>query len=103
MNIIKAKKEKNEINLYLKLVLHMKENGEEASEMALEFRYGQIMQDMRGIGKIIELVEMENSLMLMEMSIKVSGEMIKLMVLEYIIISMAPNILANGKMIYNME
>jgi hypothetical protein len=41
----------------------MKENGEAVSEMDTEFKYGQMVQNMKDFGKIIKLVEMESLLM----------------------------------------
>lgn len=47
--------------------------------MAMVFRSGQMVPDMKVIGKITKLVEKVNFGMWMEMFSKVNGKMIKLM------------------------
>ena len=64
----------------------MKVSGLEDSEMDTEFSNGQMVQDMKDNGEIIEHMEKENSLTLMETSMKETGSMIRQMVMEYIII-----------------
>ena len=54
--------------------------------MAMVFKYGLMVLDMKAIGNIIKLVEKENSGMLMVMYLKDNGKMIKLMAMEYIFI-----------------
>jgi len=49
------------------------ENGSEVSEMDLAYRSGQMVLNMKGSGKTIELMGRESSLISMEISMMASG------------------------------
>ena len=59
-------------------------NGLEIIEMAKEFKYGQMVRDMKENGKKIKLVVKVNLDMSMVMSLMVNGKMIKQMDTEFI-------------------
>lgn len=69
--------------------------------MDLVFKYGQMVLNIKEIGNIIEHVEKGNSGMLMVISTKVNGRMIRQMDMDDIFIQTVQNILAIGKMIFN--
>ena len=69
----------------------------------MEFKNGQMELDMRGIGKIIKLMDTGNFFMLMVMFLRESGNLIKLMDMVYIIILMEQNMKAIGKTIFNTD
>lgn len=64
------------------------DNGKETIEKAMEFKYGLMERDMKGIGKITKPMVKANLFMLTEMFMKENGGMIKLMGLEFIFIQM---------------
>lgn len=57
----------------------MKDNGKVKCEKEKEHKNGPMVQDMKGIGKQIKPMEKVNFTMLMEMYLKVNGNMIKQM------------------------
>jgi hypothetical protein len=59
--------------------LCIKVNGNKETDMAMEFKFGQTVQSMKGTGKIIKLMEKENFGMLMEMFLMVNGKKTKQM------------------------
>jgi hypothetical protein len=73
LNITLKQREKREIYINLRQELHIKENGLVDSEMAMELKYGLMGLDMRGNGRTIELMDMENLFILMEMFMKEIG------------------------------
>jgi hypothetical protein len=81
----------------------MMDNGKEIVVKDMEFKCGQMVQDIKEIGKIIKLMVKENLFMLMEIFIKVNGKMIKLMDLVVINIPMELHMKDIGKMIINKE
>jgi hypothetical protein len=81
--IILIKRENRGRLTHLKLVPYILGNGEEASEMALENRHGQMEQSILVNGKKTELMEKEDSFTLMEISMKGSGLMTKQMDLGF--------------------
>ena len=76
--------DKNDQSTHFKVVQITKVNGLDKCEMALAFKHGQMVQNMRVIGKITKLMVEVNFVMLMEISMKVTGKMIKLMVKVFI-------------------
>ena len=84
--MIQMQREKKEISIHLKQVLHMKVNGLVDSEMDMESNNGQMELDMKDNGEIIEPMEKENSHILMETFMKEIGLTIRLMDMESIII-----------------
>lgn len=66
-------KGKREAYTLLKLVLLMKENGQEDLEMGMECNNGQMEQGMKANGEIIGLMEKENSHIQMETFMKGTG------------------------------
>ena len=70
----------------LKLELHIVVNGSEDSEMATVSNNGLMAPDMRDNGKTTEPMAKENSRILMVISMRVIGSMIRLMAMESIII-----------------
>ena len=83
--------------------LFTKVNGEEKLDMDLAYKFGQMVLDMKAIGKIIKHMEKVNFGMLMEMSLMVSGEMTKQTAMEFIHMLMVRNMRVIGKMIYSMD
>lgn len=78
--------EKKDLFISLLLVEQlMKENGKEVSVMVKEDSAGLMVLVMKVFGKITVPMEEENLLILMAMSTKATGLMIKQMVLEYIL------------------
>jgi len=90
-------------HILLNRVLLIKANGEIIKEKVMEFKNGQMELDMRGIGKIIKLMDTGNFFMLMVMFLRESGNLIKLMDMVYIIILMEQNMKAIGKTIFNTD
>ena len=86
--------------MFINLGLSMQGNGREDSEMAQEFRLGQIEQNMKEIGKKERLMEKENSHTLTEAVILETGKTIKQMALEYIVIKTEEFMRDFGRMIY---
>jgi hypothetical protein len=84
--MIQMQKEKKEISIHLKQVLHMKVNGLVDLEMDMEFNNGQTELDMKDNGETIEPMEKENSLISMGIFMKEIGLMIRLTGMEYITI-----------------
>jgi len=66
-------RERRELLILSRLELPMMENGLVGSEMALEFKNGQMVLSMKVNGKIIELMEKESSFILMVISTMVTG------------------------------
>lgn len=64
--------------------------------MALDFKYGRMVQNMKDNGKTIKLMVMENSGILMVTFMKEIGLMIRPMDMEYIYIQMEQNMKVNG-------
>lgn len=61
----------------------MKGNGKEMKDQDLEFKYGQMVQNMKVNGKITEQMEEESFIMQTEIIMKENGQMIKLMGMVY--------------------
>lgn len=94
--------ESKEEHTLSKLELCIKENGKGHLEMGMEHKHGQMEQLLLDNGKTTKLMAKVNLLMLTETHMKVSGQMIKRMGLVFTTTSMAQNMWAFGKMIYNM-
>ena len=86
----------------LKQELSTKDSGKVGSEMALENRLGQMVQNILVSGEKTELMEKEDSYMLMEIFMMVFGQTIKLMVSEFISMWMVPSMKENGRMTCSM-
>lgn len=71
--------------------------------MDLEFKYGQMVQNMRVNGVIIKPTERENFGMWMVIISKDFGRTIKLMVMVFIFIQMVQNMKVIGRMIFKMD
>jgi len=69
----------------------------------MEFKYGQMVQNIKEIGNIIKLEVKENLNMLMEIFMKDNGNKIKQMDMEFISILMELNIKEIGKMIFRKD
>lgn len=95
--------EKSEKLISLNQEQLIKENGEEAFEMVMESKYGQMGLDMRVNGKIIELMDKANSFMLTKMNTKVNGLMTKRMEEEFTDTKTEQLMMGTGKTISNME
>ena len=78
-------------------------NGLEGSEMASEYNSGLMVPDMRDYGKIIELMEKANSLILMETCMMANGSTIRLTGMVFITILMELCMRADGETIFSME
>lgn len=86
-----------------KMILNTLGSLVKANEMGKESKYGKISLCMRGIGKMIELMEEEGLFMHQEMFMKDNGKMIKLMGMEYIRELMDQLILVIGTRINSMD
>ena len=95
--------EKSEKLISLNQEQLIKENGEEAFEMVMESKYGQMGLDTRVNGKIIELMDKANSFMLTKMNTKVNGLMTKRMEEEFTDTKTEQLMMGTGKTISNME
>jgi hypothetical protein len=82
---------------------HTKENGPKPKDKALVFRFGLMGRNMWVNGKVTKPMDRELCTMLMEMSMKASGSMIRPVGKEPIHIRMGPNTLESGKMISKMD
>ena len=78
------------------------DNGIQVSEMVLEVKCGQMVQDMKAIGNLIKLTVKENLSMLTEIFTRASGSMTKLMVKVLIRMPTEPTIMEIGLTINNM-
>jgi phosphosulfolactate synthase (CoM biosynthesis protein A) len=78
------------------------DNGKEICDVDMEFKFGQMEQNIKVNGKMEKLMVEVNLLMLTEMFIKVIGKTIKLADMEFINIITVPNIKDNGSTITNM-
>lgn len=85
------------------MAYHTKENGPKPKDKALVFRFGLMGQSMWGNGKVTKRMVRELCIMLMEMSTKVNGSMIRPAGKEPILIKMEPNTLESGKTISKMD
>lgn len=74
-----------------------KVNGCKQNVRDLGSKSGLIVPNMLGSGKITKPMDREPSIMLMEMSMKANGSMIKHVAKEHIHIKMEPNTLVSGK------
>ena len=72
---------KKELNLDLKMELFTKANGKEMSVMVMESKSGQMVLNMRAIGKIIRLMDKVYFGMFMVTNMKGGGNEIKPMVM----------------------
>lgn len=72
------------------------ENGEDNIERVMGFRYGRINQDMKVNGLWIKPMGLASYFMLMEMYMKGLGKMIKLMEEVFISIRMGQHMRENG-------
>ena len=70
---------------------------------AVEFKYGQMAQDMMDFGEMEWLMVMAASSTQKETSMKESGQKIKLMGMEYTHISVVVDMKVNGLRISNMD
>lgn len=71
--MIHMPKEKKETHILSKLELHMMVNGLEASEMAMVYKNGQMVPNMKDNGRIIEHTVKESSFTSMEISMMENG------------------------------
>lgn len=81
----------------------IKENGEEAFEMGMEFKSGLMGLDMKVNGRIIELMDRASLFMLTKMNMRGNGLMIKRMEEEFTDTKMEQLMMGTGKTISNME
>ena len=85
---------------YLKTVLSIKENGSRSTElprrMGVEFKYGQMAQDMMGSGRITKQMEEADLFMTTEITIMEIGKMERTTVLESIRVWNKTDTKANG-------
>jgi hypothetical protein len=63
-------------------VPNIKDNGKESSDKVKVLRYGKMEQNIQANGKMGKLMDMESSFMCLEISMKVTGNVIKLMAKE---------------------
>jgi hypothetical protein len=70
-------REKNGLCILLRQVPLTQDNGSAVSVMVQVYKFGQMAQDMRVSGRIIELMGMENSFMWTETFTRVIGSMTK--------------------------
>ena len=97
---------KDNVNQYrnLKMEYSMKDNGSEQCVMVSVNKNGPMEQSMKGYGKIIKLKGKENLPILMAITIKVNGEMIRQMVMEYsYMLKLVQDMKDIGKMICNTD
>ena len=81
----------------------MMENGLVKIEMVTEFRFGVMEQSMRVNGSIIEQMVEGNFGILMAISLKENGKMIKLVEKAFTLILMEQNMKVIGWMTFNMD
>ena len=82
---------------------YIKDNGKEPFVKVMEFKFGLMVLDMKAIGRMIWLMARESSLISMEMSMRVTGSMIKHGVTEFILITKMDNMKVIGRMMFNMD
>ena len=80
----------------------IRDSGRKIIDMVMVFRYGLMVLSMKVTGKIIKLMEEDNSGILMVMSLMENGKKIKHMDMESILMLTEQNMKESGKMIYNM-
>lgn len=97
--MIKAEKLKNAKPLPSPMVPSTEDNGKGRQDMDMEFRYGKMVQSMKDFGKMIKLTGKGNFIMLKVIFMKVNGLKIKFMVMVYILMLLALNMKATGRMI----
>lgn len=81
----------------------MRENGLVKVEMAMASKFGVMEQNMKGNGRITELMAEVNFGILMGISLMENGRMIKPVEKEFIFILMEQNMKGIGWMIYSMD
>jgi hypothetical protein len=101
MNIRMKKFITNHINLNQEQ--YTQENGKMKCGMGSEYKYGQMVQNMKDFGEKIKQMEKGDLLIVMVMFMKESGKMIKLKDLEYILIMMVLDMREIGMMISKMD
>jgi len=103
INIKILRIQKKEKHIHLKVEQYIQENGLTNKDMDLVSKLGLMELNMKVVGEIIKQKDKENSYMLMEIYLKESGLMIKLMDMVFIFIKTELNMKATGRTTYNME
>lgn len=89
-------------SIHFKMAQFIKDSGKIDKGMDTEYRYGQMVRDMKVSGIRIKLMEEVFSIMLMATYLMDSGSMIKLMDLVHITMLTEVNMKVNGLTIYRM-
>ena len=78
-------------------------NGKEMFEKVSEFQFGKMVLVTKDIGKMINLVDQESTIIMKVTYIKVNLKTVKRTDMEYIIAKMEHNLMVNFEMDKNME
>jgi hypothetical protein len=103
VNLIIFHNVRNAPNSFLKIRHVIRDSGKETFVMVMVHKSGQMELSMKVTGDLIKHVGMENSGMLMEMCLKENGSMIRLTAMVFTFIKMERDTKENGKMRRSMD